>query len=92
MALREFNKNDGLKVAAYAGDGSVLLAFDIDEDKIKNLAGFAVEAVTPDKGPYPSNKYWLKNRLSFKGGLRAYPKSPPALNVIHAHAKCSIAM
>ena len=67
MALREFNKNDGLKVAAYAGDGSVLLAFDIDEDKIKNLAGFAVEAVTPDKGPYPSNKYWLKNRLSFKG-------------------------
>ena len=23
--------------------------------------------------------------------LRAYPKSPPALNVIHAHAKCSIA-
>jgi hypothetical protein len=23
--------------------------------------------------------------------LRAYPKSPAALNVIHAHAKCSIA-
>jgi hypothetical protein len=23
--------------------------------------------------------------------LRAYPKSPAALNVIHVHAKCSIA-
>jgi hypothetical protein len=23
--------------------------------------------------------------------LRAYPKSPAALNVMHAHAKCSIA-
>jgi hypothetical protein len=52
VSLKEFNKNDGLKVAAYAGDGSVLLAFDIDEDKTKNLAGFAVEAVTPDKNSF----------------------------------------
>ncbi len=69
MALELTNKNDGLAVTAYAGDGSVLLAFDVDDDKTKNLAGFAVETVTPDKGPYPSNKYWLKNRISFKGGL-----------------------
>jgi hypothetical protein len=27
----------------------------------------------------------------FSGPLRAYPKSPAALNVIHVHAKCSIA-
>jgi phosphatidylserine/phosphatidylglycerophosphate/cardiolipin synthase-like enzyme len=52
-------------VTAYDGDGAILLAFDIDEDKTQNLAGFAVEVVTPDNGPYPSNRYWLKNRLSF---------------------------
>ena len=56
-------------MTAYDGDGAILLAFDIDEDKTQNLAGFAVEAVTPNKGPYPSNKYWLKNRLSFNRGL-----------------------
>jgi hypothetical protein len=48
MALELTNKNEGLAVTAYAGDGSVLLAFDVDEDKTKNLAGFAVETVTPD--------------------------------------------
>lgn len=79
MPLREFLKNDGLAVAAYAGDGTVLLAFDIDEDKIQNFAGFAVEAVTPDKGPYPSNKYWLKNRISFKGGLTSETALTPDL-------------
>ena len=31
--------------------------------------------------------YEIKN----VGTLRAYPKSPAALNVIHAHAKCNIA-
>jgi hypothetical protein len=69
MPLGEFFKNDGLAVTAYAGDSSVLLAFDVDEDKTKNLVGFAVEAVTPDKDPYPSNRYWLKNRINFKRGL-----------------------
>ena len=65
MSLGQFYKNDGLAVASYAGDGSVLLAFDVDEDKTQNLAGFAVKAVTPHPGPYSSNEYWLKNRLSF---------------------------
>ena len=69
MALRELVKNDGLAVTAYDGDGTVLLAFDIDEDKTQNLAGFAVKVVTPNNGPYPSNEYWLKNRLSFKREL-----------------------
>ena len=69
MVLRELVKNDGLAVTAYHGDGTVLLAFDIDEDKTQNLAGFAVKVVTPNNGPYPSNEYWLKNRLSFKREL-----------------------
>ena len=51
MSLGQFYKNDGLAVASYAGDGSVLLAFDVDEDKTQNLAGFAVKAVTPHPGP-----------------------------------------
>jgi len=66
MPLSKLSKNEGLAVTAYDGDGTVLLAFDIDEEKTKNLAGFAVKVITPNKGPYRSNKYWLKNRLSFK--------------------------
>jgi hypothetical protein len=69
MPMGEFYKSEGLAVTAYDGDGVILLAFDIDEDKTQNLAGFAVKAVTPDKGPYKSNEYWLKNRLNFNRGL-----------------------
>lgn len=69
MPVGEFYKNEGLAVTAYDGDGVILLAFDMDKDKTKNLAGFAVKAITPDKGPYKSNEYWLKNRLSFNLGL-----------------------
>ena len=69
MPLTEFFKSDGLALTAYDGDGAILLAFDIDEDKTQNLAGFAVEVVTSDNGPYPSNRYWLKNRLSFNRGI-----------------------
>jgi len=69
MSLGEFFRNEGLAVTAYDGDGAILLAFDIDEDKTQNLAGFAVKAITPNRGPYESNEYWLKNRLSFNRGL-----------------------
>lgn len=81
MSLRQFNKNNGLAVNAYAGDGAVLLAFDVDEDKTQNLAGFAVKAFTPDKGPYASNEYWLKNRISFKGGLSSDTTLPPDMRM-----------
>jgi hypothetical protein len=57
--------NNGLFVAAYTGNGAVLLAFDLDENKTDKLAGFAIKCLTPDKGPYPTNEYFLKNRLSF---------------------------
>jgi hypothetical protein len=69
MPLGESFNNEGLAVTAYDGDGVILLAFDIDEDKTRNLAGFAVKAITPNKGPYESNEYWLKNRLSFNRGI-----------------------
>jgi hypothetical protein len=79
MSLKQINNNNGLTVASYAGDGTVLLAFDIDKNKTQNFAGFAVEVVTPDKGSYPSNKYWLKNRISFKGGLTSKTALTPDL-------------
>jgi len=62
-------KNNGLSFTAYVGDSSVLLAFDLDEDKTHNLAGFAIKAKTPDKGSYTTNEYWLKNMLNFKEGI-----------------------
>jgi phosphatidylserine/phosphatidylglycerophosphate/cardiolipin synthase-like enzyme len=58
-----------LTFTAYAGDGAVLLAFDLEQDKALGLAGFAVKAATPARGPYPTNEYWLKNRLSLKKSL-----------------------
>jgi hypothetical protein len=55
------HKGNGLKVCAYAGDGSVLLAFDFStEQPPADLAGFAVEC-TPPSG----KSYYLQNRLSF---------------------------
>jgi len=74
-------KSDGLSVTAYAGDGSVLLAFDLDETKIDNLAGFAIKAKTPDKGPYPTPEYWLRNRLSFEKNITSEMQLTPDLRV-----------
>jgi phosphatidylserine/phosphatidylglycerophosphate/cardiolipin synthase-like enzyme len=50
----------GLKVKAYRGDSSVLLAFDVDANKTAGLAGFAVKCTDPD-----GKSFFLKNRLSF---------------------------
>jgi len=38
-----------------------------------------------------ARKINLDNEMGIRARLRAYPKSPAALKVIHAHAKCSIA-
>jgi hypothetical protein len=51
---------DGLTVCAYPGDGAVLLAFDLDESRQADLAGFAVEYTDPDGKTFP-----VLNRLSF---------------------------
>src|SRR5262245_28033102 len=51
---------DGLKVTAYRGDGSVLLAFNFDAQPEPGFAGFAVQCTAPD-----GSKFFLKNRLTF---------------------------
>ena len=53
-------KNSGLTVKAYAGDGSILLAFDLDKKSTKDLAGFAIKRT--DKN---GNSEFLSNRLNF---------------------------
>jgi phosphatidylserine/phosphatidylglycerophosphate/cardiolipin synthase-like enzyme len=58
--------SNGFWIRAYPGDGAILLAFDVDEDKTDQLAGFAVKCVTPNKGPYLTNQYFLPNQLSFE--------------------------
>ena len=52
--------SEGLTLAAYPGDGAVLLAFDADESLRQSLAGFAVQYVSPDGATHP-----VRNRLSF---------------------------
>jgi phosphatidylserine/phosphatidylglycerophosphate/cardiolipin synthase-like enzyme len=54
--------NNGLTVAAYPGDGDVLLAFSLDPNLLKqnNLAGFAIQYTPPGGQPQ-----WVLNRLNF---------------------------
>ena len=54
------NSKAGLSVTAYRGDGSVLLAFNLDDTPKPGFAGFAIKC-TPPKGA----AFYLKNRLSF---------------------------
>ena len=54
--------SNGLTVAAYAGDGDVLLAFSLDENLFKqnDLAGFSIQC-TPPTG----QAFYLQNRINF---------------------------
>jgi len=54
--------NNGLTVAAYAGDGDVLLAFSLDDSVLKqnHLAGFSIQLTPPNGQPA-----YLMNRLNF---------------------------
>jgi hypothetical protein len=54
--------NNGLTVAAYAGDGDVLLAYSLDENLLKqnDLAGFSILCIPPTGQPY-----YLQNRLNY---------------------------
>ncbi len=55
----------GVSLTVYRGDGSALLAFDLDQHLATPLfAGFAVEAAGPD-----GTREWLMNRLNFATGL-----------------------
>jgi phosphatidylserine/phosphatidylglycerophosphate/cardiolipin synthase-like enzyme len=53
-------QSDGLTFSAYPGDGAILLAFDLDESRQADLAGFAVEYTDPDGKTFP-----VLNRLNF---------------------------
>ena len=54
--------NNGLTVAAYAGDGDVLLAFNLDDALLKqnDLAGFSIQFTPPNGQPS-----YLSNRLNY---------------------------
>jgi hypothetical protein len=53
-------QSEGLTFVAYPGDGTVLLAFDVDQGMEQDLAGFAVEYTDPDGQTLP-----VLNRLGF---------------------------
>jgi hypothetical protein len=56
----------GLTFKAYAGDGAVLLAFDVDEPLRKDLAGFAIEYTDPSGKTTP-----VFNRINFHDPVTA---------------------
>jgi hypothetical protein len=58
-------ENEGLAVTAYSGDRTVLLAFDLPEERIDNLAGFAVAVSEPGSAPRKKDPYFIPNRLNF---------------------------
>jgi PLD-like domain len=62
VAARAAKSSDGeLRFSVLRGDGSALLAFDIDESLAADLAGFAVECAPPGGEPYA-----VLNRLNFE--------------------------
>src|SRR4051794_2499903 len=56
----EQNANGGLALKVYRADRYMLMAFDLAQDKTKNLAGFEITLTPPGGRPYI-----LKNRLNF---------------------------
>jgi hypothetical protein len=61
MAATAFTKTDWLSVAAYAGDAKTLLAWDLPEERSKDLAGFTIECHAPQQAAF-----FLSNRLRFE--------------------------
>ena len=59
--LHVANSQQGLTVKAYRGDGSCLIAFNLDDHLVADLAGFAIQRTSPD-----GKSEVLLNRLSFK--------------------------
>jgi hypothetical protein len=54
------NSQAVLRLKAYRGDGSVLLAFDLDPSQASGLAGFSIQRTAPD-----GTSSYLLNRLNF---------------------------
>jgi hypothetical protein len=71
------SQRDGFYFTSYTGDSAVLLAFNLEDDKIDNLAGFAVKCKAPHTETYKTDEYWVKNRLNFEKPLTAKEKLTP---------------
>lgn len=56
----------GLTVKVFRGDGSAMLAFDLDEKHCQDFAGFAIKRTAPD-----GKSCYLPNHLSFKSAVTA---------------------
>jgi hypothetical protein len=80
LNIMSSTKSNGLSVAPYVGDGAVLLAFHLDEDKASRLAGFAIECIAPAMRPFSTNEYFVPNRLNFEDGLTSNKQACPASN------------
>jgi hypothetical protein len=69
QGLHNTATKDGLTVKVYRGDGSAMLAFNLDKQKTKNLAGFAIKRTSPD-----GKSAYLTNRLHFSSNITADTK------------------
>ena len=58
--------NGGLRVMGYRGDGSVMLAFNLENAPEPGFAGFAIQCSAPD-----GTTFFLKNRLTFTSPITA---------------------
>ena len=61
--MENFNSKNGIKVRVYQGDAISLLAFDVNKERAKNLAGFTIQY------RYKQGNSWIEkdlyNRLTF---------------------------
>lgn len=61
---------DGLTVKVYRGDGSAMLAFNLDKKLTKNLAGFAIKRTIPG-----GKSTYIPNRLNFASSITSATKT-----------------
>ena len=61
---------DGLRVVIHPGDTKILLAMSLDDDKVENLAGFAIWRSAAGK------ETALANRLTFTAGVSSAAPAP----------------
>src|SRR5579859_3199304 len=61
---------DGLRVVIYPGNTKILLAMSLDDDKVENLAGFAIWRTAAGK------ETTLANRLTFTTGVSNQAPAP----------------
>lgn len=68
--MRRISEFNNIRVKAYSGTTGVLLAFDIEPNKRKNLLGFAVSREILS-GPYSGRIGWLQGILDFPETTKA---------------------